>query len=191
MNLPRLERPERYAGLYVCNFGDHVSVGYTAEELRVLWESSRYADMKAFRIHRAAADGTLELVGVTRESMDGQDALLFFRSSAQSARADYTALIDSEAPPCRVRLELARLEGETAVHVTVVAFDAIATHEVSAWLNRIGFQGGDTVEGGMGALSRFRAAEPMIIVSREPAFDRGESRPEDEVLASTHLAVQR
>ena len=39
LELPPIHNPQRYGGLYVYDFGTHVSVGYTVAELRVLRES--------------------------------------------------------------------------------------------------------------------------------------------------------
>ena len=66
MRLPRLDNPQRYAGLFVVDFGETCSVGYTAEEVALLMESEAHADAKVYRIHNAYPDGTMELKGVPR-----------------------------------------------------------------------------------------------------------------------------
>ena len=43
MKLPKLERPDRYQGLYVFDFGDHAGVGFTAEEVAELLDSEKVA----------------------------------------------------------------------------------------------------------------------------------------------------
>jgi len=46
MKLPKLEKPDKYVGLYVFDFGDHVGVGFAAEEVAELLESEKYRDGK-------------------------------------------------------------------------------------------------------------------------------------------------
>ena len=52
MKLPELENTEKYVGLYVFDFGDHSGVGFTAEEVAELFDSEKYQDCKAYKIHR-------------------------------------------------------------------------------------------------------------------------------------------
>ena len=53
MKLPKLQKPDSYVGLYVVDFGDNTGVGFTAQEVAELFESERYKDCKAYKIHRA------------------------------------------------------------------------------------------------------------------------------------------
>ena len=61
MKMPELTSADKYAGLYVFDFGEQAAVGYTAEEIAVLLESEKYRTGKVYRIHRALPDGTMEL----------------------------------------------------------------------------------------------------------------------------------
>lgn len=194
MKLPQLENPVSYAGLYVFDFGDQTAVGYTAEEIAVLLESQRYADGKVYRIHRALPDGTMELAGVSRERFLVEDGLLFVRVDETSARADFDELAaraTDAPPPCRMKLQLAKLAGSSAVHVTAAIFPAEYTHDVAAWMDQIGFSGGDRVEGGPSQVNDFYASSPTILDRRQLWSSDGGSRPAEEVLSTTHLAVQR
>ncbi len=194
MKLPALTSPERYAGLYVFDFGDQVAVGYTADEIAVLLESEKYTDGKVYRIQRALPDGTMELQGVPRETFESEDGLLFYRGDVGEARADFEELIrlvGDEPPPCRMKVQLARIEGAKCGHLTVIIFPAEFTHDVADWLNRIGFEGGDFVEGGPSQVTDYYAARPVAIDRRQFWPARSNSRSAEEVLASTHLAVQR
>jgi len=194
MKLPELESAERYTGLYVFDFGDQVAVGYTADEIAVLLESERYAEGKVYRIHRALPDGTMELQGVPRQKFQLEDGLSFYRSQAEAARADYDELIElasDEPPPCRMKVHLARIEGAKHEHLTVIVFPAEFTHDVSDWLTRIGFEGGDFVEGGPSQVTDYYAAHPVVIDRRQFWPAESHSRSQEEVLATTHLAVQR
>ena len=67
MRLPKVQNSEKYAGLYVFDFGGHTGVGFTAQEVAELLESEKYRDCKVYKIHRAYPDGRLELKGVRAE----------------------------------------------------------------------------------------------------------------------------
>jgi hypothetical protein len=194
MKMPELESPEKYGGLYVFDFGDQVAVGYTADEIAVLLESQQYADGKVYRIHRAMPDGTMELQGVSRETFLKEDGLFFYRSDPDLAEQDFQALVHEATgvpPPCRMKLHLARISGAGYQLCTVAIFPAEYTHDVSDWLNRIGYEGGDLVEGGPSQVTDYYAAGATVIRRQQlwPMVSR--SRPAEEVLATTHLAVQR
>ncbi len=191
MRLPALENPASYTGLYVFDFGDQTAVGYTAEEIAVLLESERYADGKVYRIHRALPDGTMELAGVPRERLLIEDGLLFFRAGAEAAKADFEKLAGADDPPCRMKLQLATLDGAEPVHVTAAIFPAESTHDVAAWMERIGFNGGDRVEGGPAQVDDYHAAGPTVLERKQFWSSDARSRSADEVLSTTHLAVQR
>lgn len=194
MKLPEVPSPERYGGLYVFDFGEQVAVGYTADEIAILLESKRYRNGKVYRIHRALPDGTMELAGVSLERFQLEDGILFYRSTGDGAHADYEALCRLAAdapPPCRMKIHLAHLEGAGYTEATVMVFPAEFTHDVAAWLDRIGFNGGDFVEGGPSQVTGYYEARPTI-VARHQLWPAGSpSRPAEEVLASTHLAIQR
>ena len=78
MKLPKLEKPDKYVGLYVFDFGDSSGVGFTAEEVAELLESEKFQDCKAYKIHRAYPDGRLELKGVRREIFQLEAGILFY-----------------------------------------------------------------------------------------------------------------
>ncbi len=67
MKLPKLQKPERYVGLYIFDFGEHTGVGFTAQEVAELLESEKYKNGKVYKIHKAYPDGKLELKGVRAE----------------------------------------------------------------------------------------------------------------------------
>jgi len=194
MKIPAVDMPERYTGLYVFDFGGQVAVGYTADEIAVLLESERYADGKVYRIHRAWPDGTIELAGVPRERFDLEDGIFFYRDGEAAARADLDALCRSAEetpPPCRIKVQMARLVGASHPHLTAAIFPAEFTHEVAGWLERIGFDGGDFVEGGSSQVTGYYESGPAVLERRQLWPAEGLSRSAEEVLASTHLAVQR
>ncbi len=194
MKLPALTSPEKYTGLYVFDFGDQVAVGYTADEIAVLLESEKYADGKVYRIHRAQPDGSMELAGVSRERFRIEDGLLFHRSGIDEARADFEELIElasGSPPPCRLNLQLALTSGPGHSYLTAAIFPAEFTHDVADWLNRIGFEGGDSVEGGPSRVTDYYSIRSAVVDRRQFWPVRDDSRSAQEVLATTHLAIQR
>lgn len=194
MKLPPLHDPQKYAGLYIFNFGDHVSVGYTAEEIAILLDSGRFPDGQAYRIYRAAADGTMELEQVSRAALRREDGLLFYRHLVREARRDFNHLIrlaEHAPPPCRLAAELAKIRSAGPGYLTAVIYPAEGSQQVSEWLNRIKFEGGDFVRGGAAELACYRNASPVVVDQRRWAGTQGPSRSAEEVLATTDLAVQR
>jgi hypothetical protein len=195
MKLPELENPEKYAGLYVFDFGGgQVAVGYTADEVAVLLESQKYQEGKVYRIHRAMPDGTLELAGVSRRRFGTEDGLFFYAMSEEGSRVDFERLCrlaDQSPPPCRMKAHWSRLAGARYPHVAAVIFPAEFTHDVAAWLSAAGFDGGEFVEGGPSQVTSYYEAQPVVVERRQFWPAQSGSRSADEVLATTHLAVQR
>lgn len=205
MKLPELEAPERYGGLYVFDFGDQAAVGYTADEIAVLLESEAYKDGKVYRIHRALPDGTMELQGVARERFLAEEGMFFHRRELPSAREDFAGLEDlarRSSPPCRMRLQLAGLgmsggdvadrspaTGET--YVTALIYPAEYSPEVGRWLNEADHAGGDYVEGGISMVTSFYQTDANVLETRQLWPAANISRSAEEVLAATHLPIQR
>lgn len=193
MKLPPLHNPQKYAGLYVFDFGQHASIGYTAEEILILLESARFPDGRAYRIYRALPDGTLELQPVGRESLVGEDGLLFYRHQVRDARRDFHQLVqlaEHESPPCRLSVELAKIHTAGPAYLLALIYPVAGSGLVSDWLNRIKFEGGDFVRGGAAEMACYQGARPMVIESRQWSGP-GLSRPAEQVLATIDLAVQR
>ena len=194
MTLPPLRDPPQYAGLYVFDFGDHVSVGYTADEIAILLDSGRFATGQAYRVHRAQSDGTIELLPVSREALAREDGLLFYRHLVRDARRDFDLLVglaDNEPPPCRAHAQLAKICTAGPGYLTALTFPAESAGRISVWLQRLKFEGGDFVRGGAAEMECYYGADPMIIDRREWGDVRAASRSVQEVLATTDLAVQR
>lgn len=194
MKLPELEHPEKYAGLYVFDCDGQTAVGYTADEVAVLLESERYQHGKVYRIHRALPDGTMELQGVPTETFSVEDGLFFYRNNEPAAKADFddlARLVSDTPPPCRMKLQLARLAGEPETWLTAIIFPAEHTHEVGNWLNELNYAGGDLVEGGSTQVAGYYADQPTLIERRQLWPAGSISRPAEEVLASVRQPVQR
>ncbi len=89
MKLPELENSEKYVGLYIFDFGDHCGVGFTAEEVAELFESERYKNCKAYKIHNAYPDGRLELKGIRPEIFQLEAGMFFYSDNPETAKRQF------------------------------------------------------------------------------------------------------
>jgi hypothetical protein len=193
MKLPQLEKPDRYTGLYVFDFGDHAGVGFTAEEVAELLESERYREGKVYKIHRAYPDGRLELKGVPAETFQLESGMLFYATAADTARGDFKRLVNAAiqvAPPCRTKVHLVQYSDEK--FGVAIIYPAEHEEEVSAWLSQREYRTAGPVEGGTGVIEQYYNQAPEIL-ERHQLFGTSEatSRTGDELLVSLHRAVQR
>jgi len=194
--LPRLSHPERYQGLYVVDFGDGVSVGYLAAEVATLFACGQFPQMRAYRIHRALPDGTVEMVRVRQErfARHAEEGLLFLRADEALARDDFDTLRDLADGkfPCPARLELAEISGATWPFMTVLIYPDAYTDDVSRFLLSVHYEGGETVEVGVHKLVAFRQRNPRIIERAEVApSPQNTARLLEHLLTTRHFAVQR
>ena len=193
MELPKLEKPEKYIGLYIFDFGDHVGVGFTAEEVAELLESEKYKDGKVYKIHKAYPDGKLELKGVPAETFQLEAGMFFYCGDLETATKDFKTLVNlavPNAPPCRAKVHLAKYEDES--FVVALIYPAEYDEDVSSWLLAGQYKTGGAAEGGVGAVQRYYDCEPEIL-DRHQLFGQADStsRTGRELLASLKLAVQR
>ena len=195
MNLPALKNPELYQGLYAFDFGDHAAVGYTAEEIDVLLSSPAHKDGRVYKIHHAAPDGQLSLRGLSRIDADVQEATIFYRRSAEAARADFDALEQSaspHAPPVPLHWYLACDSNMDIPDFTILIYAAEASDRVGRWLETIGFAGGDRIEAGQRIADHYRSSDATehdrIAIAPDARYH---SRPAAEVLATVDHPVQR
>jgi hypothetical protein len=193
MKLPKLEKPDRYHGLYVFDFGDHAGVGFTAEEVAELLESERYKDGKVYKIQRAFPDGRIELRAVPTTRFQLEAGMFFYAQDEATARRDFKQLVNlaiRSTPPCRAKVELAKYtEDKFAV---ALVYPAERDEEVSAWLLEGDYRTAGPAEGGSGAVERYYRDRPQILET-QPLFGTSEtvSRTGQELLESIALAVQR
>jgi len=193
MELPKLEKPDKYVGLYIFDFGGHAGVGFTAQEVAELLESEKYSHGKVYKIHRAYPDGRLELRGVPAATFQLEAGLFFYSHEPESARRDYKALVDwaiRSAPPCRAKVHLAKY-ADDKFDVALI-YPAEYDDEVSSWLAEGGYKIAGDAEGGTGAVQRYYDSAPEII-ERHQLFAQSDqtSRTGQELLASLKMAVQR
>ncbi len=195
MRIPPLKSPERYVGLFVFDFGDHTSVGYTVEEIAILRRQPKYANGVAYSVQAADESGRMELCGLSAERLCTEEGLIHGYKETDAARLSYDCLQDlaEDHPlPARVRLELAEYHAHRAPHVVVLMYPAYAAGLIGDWLRRSGFDGGDVVTAGASEIASYRASNSLRIASCElPGRIDYTPRDEAEVLADVHLPVQR
>jgi len=193
MKLPELEKPEKYVGLYIFDFGEHTGVGFTAEEVAELLESEKYKDGKVYKIHKAYPDSRLELKGVPSETFQLEAGMFFYSSELETARRDFKGLVNlavKSLPPCRAKVHLAKYEDDK--HVVALIYPAEYDGEFSSWLLDGRYRTSGAADGGVGAVQSYYDYQPEIL-DRHQLFGQSEaiSRTGNELLTSLKMAVQR
>jgi len=193
MKLPKLEKPDKYIGLYIFDFGEHVGVGFTAQEVAELLESEKYKDGKVYKIHRAYPDGKLELKGVPAEKFQLEAGMFFYSSDLETAEGDFKRLVNlavRSSPPCRAKVHLAKYSGDK--FAVALIYPAEYDDEVSLWLLDGEYKTAGQAFGGVGAVQRYYDSTPEVL-DRHQLFGKSEliSRTGEELLASLKVAVQR
>jgi len=193
MKLPELQNPKKYVGLYIFDFGEHAGLGFTTEEVAELFESEKYKNCKAYKIHKAYPDGKLELKGVRAEIFQLEAGMFFYSSALERARRDFKALVNlavKTAPPCRAKVHLAKYNDNK--FVTALIHPAEHDDEISTWLSDGEYKTIGAAEGGIEAVRRYYDYKPEVL-DRNQLFGKSElmSRTGKELLAGIKLAVQR
>ncbi len=193
MKLPELKNNEKYVGLYVFDFGDHCGVGFTAEEVAELFESEKYKNCKAYKIHKAYPDGKLELKGVPAKIFQLEAGMLFYSGDLETTKRDFKRLVNlavKTAPPCRAKVHLAKYNDNK--FVTALIYPAEYDDEISAWLLDGGYKTAGAAEGGTEAVQKYYDYKPQTL-DRHQLFGKSEnkSRTGQELLAAVKMAVQR
>lgn len=193
MKLSELKNSENYVGLYVFDFGEQVSVGFTTQEVAELFESEKYKDCKAYKIHKAYPDGKLELKGVPANTFQLEMAMVFYSVDGETAKKDFDSLVSlavQSSPPCRSKVHLAQYSDEK--FATIIIYPAEYNDEVSSWLLDNGYKTNGSVEGGVEAAQRYYDQEPQVL-QRHQLFGQAEveSRTGKELLGCLKKAVQR
>ena len=191
--MPELQKPEKYVGLYIFDFGDHAGVGFTAEEVAELLESEKYKHGKVYKIHRAYPDGRLELKGLPSQTFQLEAGMFFYSSALETARGDFKKLVGlavGTAPPCRAKVHLAKYSNDK--FAVVFIYPAEYDDEVSLWLLDGQYKTSGAAEGGIEVVQRYYDYKPEIL-DRHQLFSKSESisRTGSELLAGLKLAVQR
>jgi hypothetical protein len=193
MQIPKLQKPDKYIGLYVFDFGDHAGVGFTADEVAELFESQKYKNCKAYKIHRAYPDGRLELKGVRPELFELESGMFFYAEDEETAKSDFKKLINiaiTSAPPCRAKVQMAKYYDDK--FAVALIYPAEYDDQISSWLLDAQYKTAGAAEGGIEATQRYYNYKPQII-ERHQLFAKSpyESRTGQELLSSLKMAVQR
>jgi len=193
MKLPKLQKPEKYVGLFIFDFGDHAGVGFTAQEVAELLESEKYKHGKVYKIHRAYPDGRLELKGLLSQTFQLEAGMFFYSSTLETARGDFKKLVSlavKTAPPCRAKVHLVKYDDDK--FAVAIIYPAEYNDEVSSWLLDGQYKTSGAAEGGIEAVQRYYDYKPEIL-DRHQLFGKSESisRTGQELLAGLKLAVQR
>lgn len=193
MKLPKLEKPDRYEGLYVFDFGDHAGVGFTADEVAELLDSEQHREGKVYRIHRAFPDGRLELRGVPTTRFQLEAGMLFYADAETTARNDFACLTDlasRSTPPCRAKVHLVRYAADR--YAVALIYPAEYDDQISSWLLEGNYRTEGPVDGGVGAVERYYREAPEIL-ERQQFFGASEpaSRTGAELFGAVARAVQR
>jgi hypothetical protein len=193
MKLPKLQKPEKYVGLYIFDFGDHAGVGFTAQEVAELLESEKYKNGKVYKIHKAYPDGKLELKGLRAEIFQLEAGMFFYSSEFEIATRDFKALVNlavKTSPPCRAKVHLAKYTNDK--FVVALIYPAEYDDEASSWLLDGKYKTSGAAEAGIEAVQRYYDYKPKIL-ERHQLFAESEliSRSGEELLAGLKVAVQR
>lgn len=193
MILPKLEKPEKYVGLYIFDSGGHVGTGFTAQEVAELLESEKHKNCKVYKIHKAHPDGRLELKGVRAEIFQLEAGMFFYSNDLDTVTRDFKTLVDlavKTAPPCRAKVHMAKYSDDKCV--VALIYPAEYDDEVSSWLLEGRYKTTGAAEGGINAAQRYYDLQPKIL-ERHQLFGKSDiiSRTGQELLASVKIAVQR
>lgn len=193
MKIPELKKPEKYVGLYIVDFGNYSSVGFTALEAAELLESEKYKDCKVYKIHRAYPDGKLEIKGVPSEKFQLEAGMFFYSSSSETSRRDFKEMVKlavKTSPPCRAKVHLAQYNDDK--YAVALIYPAEYDDEFSSWLLDGQYKTSGPAEGGVEAVQRYHDQQPEIL-DRHQLFGQSEdiSKTGQELLQNLKVAVQR
>jgi len=191
MKLEKLENPQKYTGLYVVDFGDHTSTGFTGQEVEMLLESEKYASIKVYKIHNAYPDGSLELRGVPNEIFNLESGMFFYSTNEFAARGDYKRLLNlmiTGEVPSRAKLHLSRLNDE--LYVVALIYPAEADDDFARLLLDKGYNTQGQASGGISQVNSYYDAGPEVM-ERHQLLSTRQSKELNELYSSLKYAVQR
>lgn len=193
MQIPQTDQPQKYIGLYTVDFGEYCSVGYTADEVAELLESEEFGHIKIYKIYRALADGTLELHGVSHSRFQLESGMFFHCHTEKTAHRGFKQICDradGTAPPCRVKLHLARdIEGQLIIGLI---YPAEYEHQIGGWLADSGFCGDGPVDAGISQVERYYQSQAEL-VNQEQLWPAKSllARSREDLLAAVGADFQR
>lgn len=188
-----VSEPQKYTGLYVVDFGEYCSVGFTAIEVAELLESEKFGGVKVYKIHNAYPDGRMELKGVVSQMFQLEMGMFFDSADVETAGADYKRLVDLVvriAPPGRAKVNLARFDDDR--FCVALIYPAEYNDEFSRWLLDGEYRTEGAASGGIEAVSRYYDQSPEVLETHQLFAESSYAdRSGGELLAATKLAVQR
>jgi hypothetical protein len=192
MKTAKVDNAEKYIGLYLVDFGEYSSVGFTAQEVAEILESERFADAKVYKIHNAYPDGKLELVGVNREIFQLESGMFFYSSDPDVCRKDFDNLVKlavENPAPCRAKLHRSCKE---KLWVTAIIYPAEYEDDISRWLTQGKYVTSGSAEAGSGAVQRYYDNSWEIVEKRQ-IFSRStlKSRTGQQLYNNLRATVQR
>ena len=202
--LPLLKDPVKYTGLYIFDFGDHASVGYTAEEILWLLADERYAQGDVYKIYRANSDGTLELKLARPEGWSRLTGLVFWFDNRQAALDEIVKIESMTAdnrPPGEFELLSVELipgddqnefEYGADFHFAMVIRYSLELDDAMAnWLLKNEYCGGITVDGGEKVVAWVIKNGTELSSEKFGADSFRNSRTKDAVFNSIDQPIQR
>lgn len=193
-SLPPISSPDQYADLFVIDFGDHVSVGFTAAEVELLRRVPDYSGLMAYQIYRVHEQGGFELRGVMTAALGQKEAICFLRESGADARSDFETIrraAEQLLLPVEAELRLLRSYDFRPPDLTALIYPAHASHGISGWLQAAEIRAGDTVEAGPDVIRKVDAAGGMNIRTLTLNHKAPQDRSLEELLLAIDQPVQR
>jgi len=194
LKLPKLEDPQRYAGLYIFDFGDQVALGYTAAEIAILLDHDKFKGGKVYKIYRAYPDGRLEIKGVASQKFLQESCMVFWFDTLASARQGFEQLrqlAQQITPPCRSKVQLSACTDSLQRYCIAIIYPGEFEEEMGRWMLDIDFQAGSAVEAGPSLVSRYYDISQVRDSFQLWGTADQTSRSKQQVLENIHLAVQR
>ncbi|MDX2198159.1 MAG: hypothetical protein SF069_04210 [Phycisphaerae bacterium] len=164
--------------------------GLSGEEVAALLESEANRGAKIYRIERISPDGRMELRGVSVETFSLESGMFFFRNERAAAEADFVALAalaEKHAPPARGYVQLVDrgAEAEFNRFATALIYPAEHDGDFAQWLLESEYAGGDTVEGGVSAVSDYYH-QPKEVLRRCQLWSQSGTRSRSRIELLAH-----
>jgi len=195
LRLPPVPDPHRYAGLFVLEFVEHTSIGFTAGEIALLRGMDEYADCRFWQIYRVNESGGFELRALSEASLATREAWCIQRADAGQARQDFRRMIAAateEPVTFPAEVHLARLYDFEPQNVTTILYEGPSAPLVSGWLASLNIEGNPPMQVGADARQRFLSANGIRMDSAMLNADLDYTdRPLDLLLANIDRALQR
>ena len=194
MQIPKLNSKRDYKGLYIFDFGDGVGVGYTEREIAMVLESEKYGDGKVYKITNVDKNGRVYLKGIPNELFQLENGFFFCSRDAERTKHDFDELwqlAEKEPPPCTCKIHLSKLNYSSMFsYVVALIFPAEYEHDISDWLIKIDYKGGESVDCGISHVTNYYGNSTVSDARQFFARD-AESRTYEQVMESVSVAIQR